>query len=253
MEKTKNVINAIILVVILLIFIIGGYILTKKMIKQPDVNENIQVPEETYQDIRLDKTKDYIYYENEEETIESLDIITRDAYFNFESLAELNSVLKQENDSIRSTVKYEKDVESIPDNAEKNEEGIYSLEYREYADYNFGKYLSLVVSDYYYDITSDVVAKGVKSYVVDKETGQRISPDTLLADNNLDMDKVKEMIKKRLNDTQTISDEKSTINVDETLNNLGQYALYINKNGKLAISFIVKSSNYNYNDSIDLN
>ena len=253
MEKTRNIVNATALVIILLVFIVGGYFVTKHLTRPVQEQEKIVSQEETINDIRVDKTKDYIYYENEEETIESLDIITRDAYFNFESLAELNSVLKQENDSIRSTIKYEKDVESIPDNAEKNEEGIYSLEYREYADYNYGKYLSLVVSDYYYDITSDVVAKDVKSYVVDKETGQRISPDTLLAENNLDMDKVKEMIKKRLNDTQTISDEKSTINVDETLNNLGQYALYINKNGKLAISFIVKSSNYNYNDSIDLN
>lgn len=253
MEKTVNVIKSIFLLAILLIFIIGGYILTKVMTRQ--TNEEVYTPiqEETYADIRVDKTKDYIYYDNESEVLESVDIIYRDAVFNLESMAEVNSVLKQENESIKQTIKYTKDVDEVSKDAEENEEGIYSLEYREYTDYSYGKYLSLVVNDNYYDIEKGVVAKDVKSYVVDKETGERISPDTLLSDNSLDMDTVKAKIKQRLIDTQTISDEEQAINIDETLNNLGQYALYINKTGKLAISFIVKTSNNNYNDSIELN
>ena len=253
MEKTSNIVKSIFLVAILLVFIIGGYILTKVMINEPEKDTKPTQKTQTYADIRVDKTKDYIYYENESEVLESVDILYRDAVFNLESMSEVNNVLKQENESIKQSIKYTKDVDDISDDAEKNDEGIYSLEYREYTDYNFDKYLSLVVNDNYYDIEKGVIAKDVKSYVVNKETGEIISPDTLLSDNNLDMDAVKAKIKQRLIDTQTISDEEQTINIDETLNNLGQYALYINKTGKLSISFIVKTSNNNYNDSIELN
>ena len=105
MEKTVNVIKSIFLLAILLIFIIGGYILTKVMTRQTNEEVYAPVQEETYADIRVDKTKDYIYYENESEVLESVDILYRDAVFNLESMSEVNNVLKQENESIKQSIK----------------------------------------------------------------------------------------------------------------------------------------------------
>ena len=55
------------------------------------------------------------------------------------------------------------------------------------------------------------------------------------------------LLKVKLQDTQTLN---SDINITETMNNLGTFALYIDKVGKLEVSFIVKTNETSYNDSV---
>ena len=63
------------------------------------------------------------------------------------------------------------------------------------------------------------------------------------------MDKIKDKIKTKLNAEQQTVDDMPLINVDKTLSNLN-YALYINKIGKLEINYIVNSTKQNYYDNI---
>ena len=249
MEKFKNTFGVISLVIILLAFIVGGYIAMRILTKEEKKSE---VPESNIEDridIREDKSKDYIYYENGEEVIESEEIESYDVYFNFKELHDVNTKLKSEMDAIRKTIKYTKDVGEIPEGAKVNDEGIYSLEYRDYQDFNYGDYVSLLVLDYEYDIVNGSNPTNIESYVVEKETGKRITGDVLLEKYNTNMDAIKEKVRTELQDLKLLNE---SILVDETMNNFNTFALYINKKGELAITFVVKTSENNYNDSVVL-
>ena len=66
---------------------------------------------------------------------------------------------------------------------------------------------------------------------------------------------VKEKIRVKLTDDQTEINDGTNILVDDTINAInGENAvLYVNRSGKLCLSFIVKTSNESYNDNIELN
>ena len=70
------------------------------------------------------------------------------------------------------------------------------------------------------------------------------------------LDDVKIKIRERLVSSQTIEEGIELIKVDETiaaLNDSNNYALYIDKYGNLNISFIVKTTQVDYNENIKLN
>ncbi len=99
----------------------------------------------------------------------------------------------------------------------------------------------------------------MKSYVIDKNTGKQIDNETLLKTFDVTESKILDLVKKRLDFSQTLDeDESQVIDVDGTVNsfNDGKYnvnkSLSISKNGKLTINYIVKSNKINYNDSIEI-
>ncbi len=246
MEKFKNSVGLIFLVILLLTFIIGGYFAMKYFTTHtPEVKKDASKSEKVV-DLRIDKKKDYIYYENEDEVLESEEISFLDAVINIKGLEDVNKLLKSEEDALRKTIKYSKDVE-LPEGTTENEAGIYSLEYRDYKDYTYSKYLSLVITDYSYNLVNGSIPTHFVSYVVNTETGEQITGDNLLTMFNTNMDAIKSKINQRLQDTQTLN---SDINITETMNNLGTFALYIDKVGKLEVSFIVKTNETSYNDSV---
>lgn len=247
MEKLKNTIGIIALLVILLTFIIGGYFLMRYVIKDAKVTTNETKQEEKI-DLRIDKSKDYIYYDNIIEVLESEEIEYMDVYFNIQGLEDTNKTLKSEMDTIRKSIKYGKDISNKEELNISNED-IYSLEYRDYQDYSFNEFLSLLVLDYKYNIETGSTPMNITSYVIDKFTGKRILGDELLNKYNLNMDTVKEKVKQRVSDLKNLNEE---ISVDDTMNNFNTFALYINKVGKLAITYVVKASNLSYNDTIVL-
>lgn len=250
MDDHKNTLGMIFLVLMLLTFIVGGYFAMHYLTKTP--KEMVKNNDTSVKkiDLRLDKSKDYIYYDNDEEVIASQEIEYMDVHFNLESMQDVNKTLKSENDTIRKSIKYTKDVSEIPEGAETNEEGIYCLEFREYKDFYSSNYVSLLIMDYDYDIVNGNNPTNIASYVVEKATGRRVLGDELLTKYNLTMDKVKEKVKERVSGTQTLNND---IDVEGTMNNFNTFALYINKLGDLEITFVVKSSEGNYNDSIVLN
>ena len=69
--EQKNVLGLISLIIIILFFVIGGYFFMNYMLKNTKPEEKKELIEEI-KDYRIDKTKDYIYYENGEDLGESL-------------------------------------------------------------------------------------------------------------------------------------------------------------------------------------
>ncbi len=246
MEKFKNSVGMVFLIILLLTFIVGGYFAMRYFTQHTPEHEKKQDQEKTKIDLRIDKSKDYIYYENEDEILESEEISFLDAVINIKGMEDVNKLLKSEEDALRKTVKYSKDVE-LPEDVKENEAGIYSLEYRDYKDYAYSKYLSLVAIDYSYSLVNGSIPTHITSYVVDKESGKQIDGDAILQMYNTNMDNVKNKVKQRLEETQTLN---SDINITETLNNFSTFGLFIDKVGELEVSFIVKTNETSYNDSV---
>lgn len=254
MDNTKNKVGIISLVVIILLFVIGGFFFMNYMVdKSKNETKKDNVTEVT--EHRIDTKKDYVYYENSEELID--EVFIEDVILNFEGLENINNSLHEELINLSKDKKTTEGIE-LPEGT-TCENDLYSFSYRDYTYTKFSKYISLLIIDYKYNCETGSIPVSMKSYVIEKNTGKLLSNDDLLKDFNASNDDVLNAVKKKLNDTQTLLEDKEVIDVEGTINdfNNGSFgtnkALNVSKNGKLAINFIVKSKEINYNDSIELN
>jgi hypothetical protein len=253
MENKKNKIGFWIFIIILLILGIGGYFGMKYVINTDFSKTKNVKKEEKEIDNRIDQNKDYIYYDNETQVIKDLYIGFQNVHVNLKSAENVNNNLNSEETEYRKSVVYLKD---HPVDAgveyDANEEGVYGLNYREYNDFVYEDYVSLLVKDYTYDVIKGSNGTKTKAYVFNKKENSAITEDELLSKYKVTMDNIKTKVKAKLNANQTTVDDKPAINIDATLNNF-TYAIYINKIGKLEATFLVKSTNSNYYDTIVLN
>ncbi len=247
MEKLKNTLGLIILIIILLTFIFGGYFLMRYFTKNEGQKEVVK-DDKPKIDLRIDKTKDYLYYDNMEEVLESEEIEFMDVEINISGFEDTNNTLKSEMNTIRKSIKYGKDISNAGE-LNLNPDDIYSLEYRDYQDYSYNEFLSLLVMDYKYNVVDGSIPTNIESYVINKNTGKRMMGDELLQKYNITMDEIKDKVKNRVSDIKNLNED---ISVDDTMNNFNTFALYINKVGKLAITYVVKTSNLSYNDNVVL-
>ena len=261
MDNTKNIFGLIIFIIILLVFVVGGYFLMDYMLndyKGNTTNKDNGVTE--LKEVRIDTTKDYIYYENITDILHEEHISKEDVVINVKGFESVNEKLKEELVSLSSNQVLIADAQLTDDTTcMQNKEGLYSFNYREYNDTQFGDYISLVINDFSYKCTTGSRIENIKSYVINKNSGEEITEDTLLNEFNITEDAIIDAIRKRLNDTQVLDEGEQVIDIEGTINDIknGEYnkvkALSISKNGKLVINFIVKSNRINYNDSIELN
>lgn len=253
LERKKDLIGGIIFISFIIFLIVGGYFLTKYMTS--DKEKEKAVKNELNQ-FKIDTKKDLVYFDNEEVVSESPDIIYKDVVINLKDADTVNELLKEKMDEIRKSVKKtsENQVDTTRDILFDNSE-IFSAKERDYISYESANYLSLVITDSDFDIYTGSKITSQESYTFSLTNGKRLSNETLLGYHNLTIDMVKEKIRVKLADDQLELSEGNTILVDDTVNAITSEnaVLYINRTGKLCLSFIVKTSNDSYNDDIELN
>lgn len=248
MESKKNKISFAIFIITLLIFAVGGYFAMRYF--SLDKTENVEKPPVIKKtDYRIDTSKDYIYFENVKRVIAKEEIDFQDVVINLECASDINNALKNEENNYRNSIKYIKDNEVEDELKDVNDEGIYSLSYREYYNYTYKDYISLVLIDFDYDIANLSAPKSIKSYLFNKQENNMIEESELLQMYNTSLDKIKDKIKTKLSAEQVVEDDMEVIKIEDTLSNF-DYSLYINKIGKLEISYIVRSTKQNYYDNI---
>lgn len=253
MSSLRDKIGMAILIIIILVFAIGGYFFMDYMTNEDKTL--VKTKDNDVLDLRMDKNKDFIYYENSEEL--SHELIIEDAVINISGLDSINNTLHSELVSINNSKELYSNQE-LPDGVTCDGD-IFKMNYRDYQDFSYSKYLTLLVNDYNYSCLSGNIPVNRKSYVVDKETGKIISEEELLQIFNITDNQIYDSIKKRLENTQTLDEDNQVIDINGTLEYLknGSYgvnkALSVSKNGKLTINFIVKSNKINYNDSVEIN
>ena len=239
----SNQIKVYIFIIIVLVFIFGGFYLMKKSESlKNEVNQTISEEKDT--DIRIDETKEYIYFTNLNVIESELDIEYKDIVINFEDKENIQNVINTENKEFSESVKYD----------ESNEKAIYnhlvSAKFNKFDIFYYSNYISIVKNTYSFDYENLVTFIQSKAYVFDKKTGKLYNNDELLSIFNINKDDIKGVITTYLNDQNLITD--NPINVDETINNISNYELYVDNLGRLVVTILVKAEQSNYNDVIVL-
>lgn len=255
-EKNKAVIGGILFLLLILFIGVGGYIYTFKNNKHKEIINKIDVITDEY---KKDKTKEYIYYTDENVISKELQIVYKTPVINLYN-TQTNAIaneLAQDNEKMISEIKKISTTENTTGNEITfNTDDIYSATYRNYEDYQYNEYISLVITDVYYDCFKGINDyPNIKSYIFDVKNNERISNLDILSKYNITLTDLKEKIKNKLNEEQTVDNEVETIKIEETINNIddGNYGLYVDNTGNLVIKYIVKSNQMNYNEIMIIN
>lgn len=254
---------AALFVFFLVVLIVGGYFLTVKLINDEEksvMSDSIEKTSET-ENYKINKEEDYIYFENVDSKSIEHEIVYQDVVVNFKSEEAQNiaETLNSEMNTLKETFKKISEQSLSAEEEEKvlyKEDDIYSATFRKYTRYFYQNYASILVEEFDFDCFNGSAYKNSQSYVFDVSSGKKLAKSELLSMYNKNLDSVKSAVKEKLEKVQTIVNEQELIDITSTLNNLDNedsYALYINKSGFLSISYLVKTTQVDYNDVIILN
>lgn len=196
-------------------------------------------------DIRLDKTKDYIYYSDVNVVEGELDIEYKNININFEDKEGVAAIVNKENEEMSKSPVYDET------NEEANYNHLISAKFAKYEIIHYVDYITLVVNKYSFDYKTIITTLGSDVYVFDKTTGKLYNNDELLSKFSVNKDGIKEKLETYLNDKNLVSEENK-IDVEQTISNNTKYNLYVDKLGRLVISILVKAEKSDYNDIIVL-
>ena len=259
MDNTKNVVGLIFFIIIILLFTVGGYFFMNYMLDDFANNTSDTENITEIKEIRIDSTKDYIYFENNEDILHEEHIEKQDVVINIKGFESINEELASELASYEAQQVSIDEADLAEDAICVNEANLYSFPYREYEDTVFGDYISLVINDFNYNCVNGSEIENIKGYVINKNTGNAYTPEELLEEFEITEESILEQVRERLNDTQVLDGDTQIIDIEGTISDIedGEYgivkSLSISKTGDLVINFIVKSNRINYNDSIELN
>ena len=239
-----NQIKVYFFIFVILVFIFGGFYLMKKSEKLKNVADK-KVTEVKDTDIRLDKTKDYIYYSDVNVVEGELDIEYKNININFEDKEGVAAIVNKENEEMSKSHVYDQT------NDEANSNHLISAKFAKYEIIHYVDYITLVVNKYSFDYKTIITTLGSDVYVFDKTTGKLYNNDELLSKFSVNKDDINEKVKTYLNDKNLVSEENK-IDVEQTISNNTKYNLYVDKLGRLVISILVKAEKSDYNDIIVL-
>lgn len=239
-----NQIKVYFFIFVILVFIFGGFYLMKKSEKLKNVVDK-KVTEVKDTDIRLDKTKDYIYYSDVNVVEGELDIEYKNININFEDKEGVAAIVNKENEEMSKSPVYDET------NEEANYNHLISAKFAKYEIIHYVDYITLVVNKYSFDYKTIITTLGSDVYVFDKTTGKLYNNDELLSKFSVNKDDINEKVKTYLNDKNLVSEENK-IDVQKTISNNTKYNLYVDKLGRLVISILVKAEKSDYNDIIVL-
>jgi hypothetical protein len=239
-----NQIKVYFFIFVILVFIFGGFYLMKKSEKLKNVVDK-KVTEVKDTDIRLDKTKDYIYYSDVNVVEGELDIEYKNININFEDKEGVAAIVNKENEEMSKSPVYDET------NEEANYNHLISAKFAKYEIIHYVDYITLVVNKYSFDYKTIITTLGSDVYVFDKTSGKLYNNDELLSKFSINKDDINEKVKTYLNDKNLVSEENK-IDVEKTISNNTKYNLYVDKLGRLVISILVKAEKSDYNDIIVL-
>ena len=239
-----NQIKVYFFIFVILVFIFGGFYLMKKSEKLKNVVDK-KVTEVKDTDIRLDKTKDYIYYSDVNVVEGELDIEYKNININFEDKDGVAAIVNKENEEMSKSPVYDET------NEEANYNHLISAKFAKYEIIHYVDYITLVVNKYSFDYKTIITTLGSDVYVFDKTSGKLYNNDELLSKFSINKDDINEKVKTYLNDKNLVSEENK-IDVEKTISNNTKYSLYVDKLGRLVISILVKAEKSDYNDIIVL-
>ena len=252
LERKKDFVGGITFIIFVAILIVGGFFLTRYLTSE---KEHKKVLQSEIDKLKMDPKKDLVYYENETILSPDPDIIHKDIIINLKEADTVNEVLKKSMDNIRTSVKKKGEVEIDTSKDILYDIDIVSSKERNYTVYESLKYLSVLVTDSDFTCYNGSTITSQTAYTFSLSTGKRLSAETLLGYADVTIDDIKNKVRNKLEEDQKDLTDGQTINIDETINliNTKDLVIYTNKSGKIVISFVVKTNEDSYNDTIELN
>lgn len=243
----KNRFGFLVFFIIVALIIGGGYYLMQESYPEKEKKES-KTNHEEIKDIRLDTTKDYIYFDNYELIENELDLEYKDVVLNFRESSGIAQSLNDETKEMKSKLTYDKENENAV------YKGLTSATYKKYEILPYSNYLTLLVTYFTYTPEELVSYVSSRAYTFNKTTGRIISNDDLLKEFDKSKDSVIDSIKDYVSD-QNLLKEGEELSPEGTVENIDvdTLPLYVDKVGRLTASVLVKSDKKDYNDNIILN
>lgn len=252
-ENFKNKLGFWMFFVIVLFLAVGGYFFTDYILNvKEDVSKNNKKEEKI--NYKIDEEKDYIYFQNEKSIIDEddVEVYYKDVIINIKGQENITEILENENKKYQGNIKYLSDMELLSEDIiTYNYNNIYALTFREYKVYEYNNYVSLVIDNHNYSCFDLNSFASTKSYVFDISEGKLLTNEEVLNLYDVNMNHIINKIKEKLTNDQQVVDEVELIKIDETINDLN-YSLYINEYGRLYISFLVKTTQVDYNEIMEV-
>lgn len=245
----KNKISFVFFFIIILIFSVGGFFLMRYALDYEYSNNDVSAITQIT-DNRLDKTKDYVYFTNVVYPITGSVITYADICINLNGFEYLTDELNESEKLLQENIVYVSEVNFNEEDAlYSNDEGIYSVEYREYSLAEYEDFLTIIIADYEYNILGEVTLINLENHIIDKLKNEIVSKEEVLIDYEYSEDEIYTKVKEVL-ESKVYSGEDILVN--DTMDNFS-YVVYPNKVGSLEILYEVTSTNYIFYDKLVIN
>lgn len=233
--QEKNYLSVTMFVLIIFVLLLGGNYL---------IRNKGQKPTTKIVDIRMDNSKDYVYFTDIKTVSEDLDLVYNTIHLNFDSkdAKELENLLNEEMIKAKKSIKTldevvidKKDIVYELDDDNK----IYEADYLKYDILESDNYITVGTIKGHINITSDEDNNTLKYYTFSKKDGHIMSMDEIKSAGkitNNSIEKVKE---------NYLKDKENTI--------IKTYELYIDKYGNTIMNLLVNSGDITYNDTVKIN
>lgn len=233
--QEKNYLSVTMFILIVFVLLLGGNYL---------IRNKGQKPTTKIIDIRMDSSKDYVYFTDSKTVSEDLDLVYNTIHFNIDSkdAKELENLLNEEMAKAQKSIKTldevvidKKDIVYELDDDNK----IYEADYLKYDILESDNYITVGTIKGHINITSDEDNNTLKYYTFSKKDGHIMSLDEIKSAGKITNNSIEKAKENYLKDK-----EDTTIKT---------YELYIDKYGNTIMNLLVNSGDITYNDTVKIN
>jgi len=239
-REEKNIGSIIIFIVIILVIAFGGYYLINNKTEENEVIEDNQSTS-----IKIDDSKDYIYFTNEESLSkhESLNYKDINININSDDAKKLQDELNNQMNEIKNNVIKISDNKELNISSDLLQDDIYEAEMIDYVVTLSDNYLSLEVNNYIYRFGEGAIDSFIKYYVFDLSSGNLLSNRDILSKENISDQQIRSTIR------EYVSDDES-VDIDATL--ASDYSITVSAENKIIINATIKTSDGEYIVNIEM-
>ncbi len=231
--KEHNYLSISLFILVVLVLLTGGNYLIR--------NHNNPISEEKNPNIKIDATKDYIYYTDTDIVSYALDLSYPTIHLNINTdvAKELETALNTRMASAKKSLVKLSSTKVNKDDIvyELEDEDIYATDFLKYDILEGSNYLTLEVSSGHIVVTQELASTYLEYYTFSKETG------AILTDEEIK--KVGNITEKDISDRLSKYQEENQVTVTK-------YQLYLDKYENVIMNMLVNANNITYNDTVKI-
>ncbi len=242
---------------ILGIVVVGSFLLYQS--KREKVEEQTFYEEQepvSYSNLKVDQTKDFVYYEQEENISQELSLVYKYPVVNLnsEGAKEVTATIKDLVDQKKTTLLR---MQAKPaDIVCTTSTDIYQAEIVDFGIFSYDNYITLVVYVSPYSCVSGLsTIVEMQSYTFSVITGELVFFEELLKMYRTTLSEMKLLVREELMENQTYVEGVPYIRIDETIASFKENVnmiFYVDESGELVMKYVVKTNGVDYNDTISI-